>query len=176
MSSRSIVIAGFLVAAPSCSGRTIGGDDRSEGERGEDDANDSGGSTTGGQLGSSSGQPPCDSPSDCDPLNCGQYGIECGDSFGIGTCMDGHCGPYLIGCAWGVDAPPMSCAEICEHNDRTCVAGGCRGGTAYGWPAEYYIACEEVIEEGMTQSTRACDEPFDFEETEFEVIRCCCQA
>jgi hypothetical protein len=107
-----------------------------------------------------------------DPENCGDMGLNCRAAFGIGSCIDGQCGPTASECyaTWHGD-----CNTICALEGRPCAELGCEGATALIWyasqPEEAALLCSLGREETATFLQVACDEPLDDVDT---YVACCC--
>src|SRR5690606_20805935 len=77
-----------------------------------------------------------------DDLNCGACGNECpveyaDGPFEAGNCNGGKCGPRWFAAFLGpdpgndVEAPQMTCEEVCADFEAPCVERGCAGLTGY---------------------------------------------
>jgi hypothetical protein len=64
-----------------------------------------------------------------DPYNCGELGLMCTGALGIGSCVDGACGPALHSQC----VANQSCDTLCGTFGRTCAEQGCEGATAFAF-------------------------------------------
>lgn len=114
-----------------------------------------------------------------DNLNCGSCGHECvlndeGTPYEAGTCNMGECGPLWSACL--PEVPTLvTCADVCEGYDRSCVAKGCSGYTGIlydvnldGW------GCG--VGEPSKVMTEGCDAPIPWMTTGDNPLQvmCCC--
>jgi hypothetical protein len=106
-----------------------------------------------------------------DPDNCGELGLNCIGPLGLGSCVDGQCGPTLSQCynASG------TCAEICALEGRACAPLGCDGATGWGWTAssvdEATALCGLANHQTVEPMYMACDDEL---EGLAQVLSCCC--
>lgn len=106
-----------------------------------------------------------------DPNNCGELGLHCVGPLGIGSCIDGQCGPTLSQC-YGATG---TCAEICAIEGRSCAPLGCDGATGWGWTAssveEATVLCGFPDHQSVDPMHMACDDDL---EGLAQVLSCCC--
>jgi hypothetical protein len=108
-----------------------------------------------------------------DPNNCGELGLHCIGPLGIGSCIDGECGPTLSDC-YGTSE---TCTEICALTGRACAPLGCDGATAWGWTAssvdEAVALCGLADKQAVEPMYMGCDDDL---EGLAPVLSCCCSS
>lgn len=66
---------------------------------------------------------------DGDPWNCGELGLECVGALGIGSCVEGACGPALV----SECTASQTCESLCGSVGLICAERECEGATAFAF-------------------------------------------
>lgn len=102
---------------------------------------------------------------------CRDMGLNCIGPLGIGSCIDGQCGPTLGQC-YGATG---TCTEICAMEGRACAPLGCKGATGWGWTASLVEEASLLCGQGDHQSAEpmyvGCDDEL---EGLAQALSCCC--
>jgi len=116
--------------------------------------------------------PPADLGAEAeDPGNCGEQGLNCIGALGIGSCVDGECGPKLSGCSWASG----TCSELCAEAGGSCQPLACDGATAWHWPSASEQQSSDLCGFADVETAVAldigCDEALDGKAW---YVSCCC--
>jgi hypothetical protein len=119
-----------------------------------------------------------------DNLNCGTCGHECqiwydDTKYEAGTCTAGACGrggwsdciPESVNDLW------ITCSDVCNALNRTCVSNGCAGLTGLMFAVNFDgWGCDAYSYEPAATISGGCDEPIPWMSTgeKSRDVQCCC--
>lgn len=88
-----------------------------------------------------------------DPYNCGELGLQCAGPLGIGTCVEGECGPAL----YPQCTANQTCESLCGTFGLTCAEQGCEGATAFAFVGDSQAEADELCLEGRRSDAVPAD-------------------